>query len=142
MTEYESAILALESAQGVREQIALIQTQAEFLGAGWAIAFTCISGYIIVAHYAASKLSRIQVVVLNFLFACVMTFTGLGMYTAHTGGTKLAATLLEIIPNATAIPYWSPGVTLFLIIFLVLCTFASILFFYESRRNTPNEELM
>jgi hypothetical protein len=141
VAEYESAILALESAQGVREQIALIQTQAELLGAGWAIAFTCISGYIIVAYYAASKLSRIQVVVLNFLYVCIMTFTGLGMYTAHTGGVILAAKLLEIMPSFTAEHYWSQGVTLFLIVFLVLCTFASVLFFYESRRNTPNEEV-
>ncbi|MFT6991864.1 MAG: hypothetical protein ACJASL_003861 [Paraglaciecola sp.] len=141
MTDYESAILALESAQGVREQIALMQTQAELLREGWSIAFTCISGYIIVAHYVASKLSRIQVAVLNFLYASVMTFTGLGMYTAHNGGVKLAAKLLEIIPGSTAEPYWSQGVTLFLIGFLVLCMFASVMFFYESRRNMPNDEV-
>jgi hypothetical protein len=141
VTEYESAILALEIAQGVREQIALMQTQADLLGDGWSIAFTCISGYMIVAHYMASKLSRIQVAVLNFLYASVMAFTGLGMYTAHSGGIRIAAKLLEIIPGATAEPYWSQGVTLFLIVFLVLCTFASVMFFYESRRNTPNEEV-
>jgi hypothetical protein len=139
VTEYESAILALESAQAVREQITLIQTQAELLSVGWSTAFTCISGYIIVAHYVASKLSRIQVVVLNFLYVSVMTFTGLGMYTAHTGGVKLAAKLLEIKHGATAEPYWSQGVTFLLIGFLVLCTFASVMFFYESRRNMPTD---
>ena len=79
MTEYESAILALESAQGVREQIALLQNQAELLSAAVASVFTCILGYIIVAHYASSKLSRFQVAILNFLYVFFMTFTGLGM---------------------------------------------------------------
>lgn len=62
MTEYESAILALEIAQGIREQVVLVQTQAELVSSGGSASFAFISGYIIVAHYVASQLSRPQVV--------------------------------------------------------------------------------
>jgi hypothetical protein len=139
VTEYESAILALEIAQGVREQVVLVQTQAELVSSGGSTSFAFISGYIIVAHYVASQLSRAQVVLLNFLYVFAMTFSGLAMFTSHSVGVIHYVKLLEIDPSRTAIPYWSSGSTLIFITFLFLCTFASIVFFYSSRRSAPND---
>ena len=133
MTEYESAILALETAQGIRAQVALVQAQAELVGNGGLAAFTFISGYIIVAYYAAAKLSRSQVALFNLLYVLGMAFTMLSTYTAHAVGTLHYTKLLEIDPSRIPIPYWSQSTTMAHIAFLVVCTLVSLAFFYSFR---------
>ena len=142
MTEYETAMLALEVAQGAREQgflnqaqIALIQTQAEILNSASLNLFTILSGYLLVAHFVAAQLSRGQAVALNLLYIYVMAITLFGMHTAYLSGVKLSAAMLEIRPEANLDTFWSLEGVWGLDAMSSLCIMASLYFFYSSRRN-------
>jgi hypothetical protein len=142
MTEYETAMLALEVAQGVREQgfldqaqIALVQTQAEILSSASLNFFTILSGYLLVAHFVAAQLSRGQAVVLNFLYIYIMAISVFGSHTAYISGIRLTEAMAEIKPRSISEPFWSLEGVWQLNVMLSLCIVASLYFYYSSRRN-------
>jgi hypothetical protein len=142
MTEYETAMLALEVAQGVREQgfldqaqIALVQTQAEILSSASLNFFTILSGYLLVAHFVAAQLSRGQAVVLNFLYIYIMAISVLGAHTAYIAGVRLTEARAEITPESIPESFWSLEGVWGLNAMSSLCIMASLYFFYSSRRN-------
>jgi hypothetical protein len=142
MTEYETAMLALEVAQGAREQgflaqaqTALIQTQAELLSSAMTNFFAVLSGYLLVAHFAAAQLSRGQAVVLNFLYIYIMAIQVLGSHTAYITGVRLTEAMAEIKSRSISEPFWSLEGVWGLNVMLSLCIVASLYFYYSSRRN-------
>jgi hypothetical protein len=142
MTEYETAMLALEVAQGAREQgflaqaqTALIQTQVEILNSTSLNFFTILSGYLLVANFVAAKLSRSQAVALNFLYIYAMAISVFGSHTAYHAGVKLATAMAKIRPEAIPESFWSMEGVWGMSVMSSLCIMASLYFFYSSRRN-------
>ncbi|MFT6770391.1 MAG: hypothetical protein ACJARU_000588 [Congregibacter sp.] len=137
MSEYELASLALERDVGLYALIALLQTQANLMGSTATLTFTLLFGYLVVAHLAATELSRVQVTILNTLYLAAMTIQALGLVTAHAGGIGLHGRiqLLTPVSQRTYEPFWSNSVQVAFLTFMAFIVAASLWFMWSYRSS-------
>jgi hypothetical protein len=94
MTEYEIASLALQQASGIREQVALTQTQLEVLASAAELQVQISVGYLVAAYLIGKSLTRVQAFVLNAFYIWVVMWRN----PKHFGRTQCGAIS---VPRAT-----------------------------------------
>jgi hypothetical protein len=133
MTEYEIASLALEQASGIREQIELTQSQLGLIQENLSVLLTLLSGYLIVAYLVAKSLTSVQVVILNFFYLVIMSFSLLAVFTAHGVGIFRYGGLLLLNPDTMPIEFWRVESQVTLAAILAIIVAVSIWFMWEVR---------
>jgi hypothetical protein len=135
MTEYEIASLALEQASGIREQIALAHSQLGLVQENLSVFLTLLFGYLIVAYLVAKSLTSVQVVILNFLYLVIMSFSLLAVFTAHGVGIFRYGGLLLLNPDTMPIEFWRVESQVALAAVLVIVVAVSIWFMWDVRHS-------
>ena len=92
MTEFETRSLATDVAQ-------LMTALTDTLGTHSAIFLTLISGYLVVAYLAGTRLTRLQVSIATSIYLVAATYEGLFLATAFRGLFLARERLLELNPS-------------------------------------------
>lgn len=116
MEEYELTYLALVEASGIREQVALTQTQLEIINFVGVAQITIIFGYVVAAYLVGAALSKVQVSILNGLYLWFSSLNMFFVFSAHAAGRFQYAELLVIDPDRGVPMFWTPETAYFMLI--------------------------
>jgi hypothetical protein len=132
MTEFELA--QLEYMVYAREQglIGLMQTQAGLVANDLALWTGVLFGYLLVAYFVGSQLTRVQAAILNALYLAV---SGASVFSLLTGGLTIAgfADQYAMVSGNEKIATVSPEYTFFGIALNIACIVASLYFMWSVR---------
>ncbi|MCX2982857.1 hypothetical protein EYC98_18495 [Halieaceae bacterium IMCC14734] len=132
MTEFELA--QLEYMVYAREQglIGLMQTQAGLVANDLALWTGVLFGYLLVAYFVGSQLTKVQAAILNALYLAV---SGASVFSLLTGGLTIVgfANQYAMVSGNEKIATVSPEYTFFGIALNIACIVASLYFMWSVR---------
>jgi hypothetical protein len=139
MTEYEIASLALQQASGIREQVALTQTQLEVLASAAELQVQISVGYLVAAYLIGKSLTRVQAFVLNAFYIWWSCGAILNILGAHNAGQFQYQELLMIDPDRVMPSFWRAETAYFTAASWALVVLASLWFMWEVRKSDRSD---
>jgi hypothetical protein len=133
MTEFESAQLVYMQAERAGNLMSLIQTQGELIQNDATQFTTLIFGYLLVAYFIGSHLTKVQVVILNTLYIASVGSTVFQMVTGGLTAMGFLERFYEVSENTRELSAMNPDYLLFGVALNIALIIASLYFMWSVR---------
>ena len=133
MTEFESAQLVYMQAERAGNLMSLIQTQGELIQNDATQFTTLIFGYLLVAYFIGSHLTKVQVVILNTLYIASIGSTVFQMVTGGLTAMGFLERFYEVSENTRELSAMNPDYLFFGVALNIALIIASLYFMWSVR---------
>jgi predicted neutral ceramidase superfamily lipid hydrolase len=133
MTEFESAQLVYMQAERAGNLMSLIQAQGELIQNDATQFTTLIFGYLLVAYFIGSHLTKVQVVILNTLYIASVGSTVFQMVTGGLTAMGFLERFYEVSENTRELSAMNPDYLLFGVALNIALIIASLYFMWSVR---------
>lgn len=133
MTEFESAQLVYMQAERAGNLMSLIQTQGELIQNDATQFTTLIFGYLLVAYFIGSHLTKVQVVILNTLYIASVGSTVFQMVTGGLTAMGFLERFYEVSENTRELSAMNSDYLLFGVALNIALIIASLYFMWSVR---------
>jgi hypothetical protein len=133
MTEFETAQLVYMQAERAGNLMSLIQTQGELIQNDATQFTTLIFGYLLVAYFIGSHLTKVQVVILNVLYIASVGSTVFQMVTGGLTAMGFLERFYEVSDNTRELSAMNADYLLFGVTLNIALILASLYFMWSVR---------